>query len=77
MAKEYFKLIGVLVAVALAVAMLSECMQSLERNERNMVLIEDGYCYDADTKIIYMESDTGQHSMSVAYSPYYDEEGRL
>ena len=43
-----------------------------------MVYIREGYCYDADTKIIYRESiiDGGRYSYDApVYSPYINENG--
>ena len=49
-----------------------------EREDANMVYIEEGYCYDADTRIIYRETiiGGGRYSYdSPVYSPYINENG--
>lgn len=51
---------------------------SSERAEANMVYIKEGYCYDADTKIIYRETIVDGYSMShdtPTWSPYINENG--
>lgn len=51
---------------------------SSERANANMVYIQEGYCYDADTKIIYRESvvEGGRYSYdSPVYSPYINKNG--
>ena len=51
---------------------------SSEREAANMVYIKEGYCYDADTKIIHRESviDGGKYSYDTpVYTPYVNENG--
>lgn len=48
------------------------------REDNNMIWIKDGYCYDADTKIIYREIivDGGRYGNDTpTYSPYINENG--
>ena len=48
-----------------------------EREDANMVYIEEGYCYDTDTKIIYKETiiDGGKYYDTPTYYPYINENG--
>lgn len=51
---------------------------SSERADANMVYIQQGYCYDADTKIIYRESivEGGRYGYDTpVYSLYVNENG--
>ena len=57
--------------------MLVSCSQSCSRSEANMVMIESPYCYEADTKIIYLETEAGRYGIKTTYTPYYDENGNL
>ena len=68
-----FKIVGLL-ALVIAIAFLT---QSCNRNMQNMTQIKDGYCYENDTKIIYMESESGRYGLSLTYTPYYSENGNL
>lgn len=51
--------------------------RACSRAERNMVSIRNGYCYDRDTQIIYIESYAGRYGTDTTYSPYYDSNGDL
>lgn len=48
-----------------------------EREDANMIYIEEGYCYDADTKIIHKETiiDGGKYYDNPTYYPYVNENG--
>lgn len=48
-----------------------------EREEANMIYIEEGYCYDANTKIIHKEIiiDGGKYYDNPTYYPYVNENG--
>ena len=69
------------IALILVICLLFTCCNSnhisSEREDANMVYIEEGYCYNADTKIIYIENiiDGGRHYDSLVYSPYINENG--
>lgn len=65
------KTIGILIVCIILVS----CSQSLGRSEANMIMIDDPYCYEADTKIIYLESKSGRHGTYMSYEPYYDKDG--
>ena len=75
---------GALLCILLAIVlfMISSCNNdahvSSEREDANMVYIKEGYCYDADTKIIYRETITGRSKYSYdtpIYTPYINENG--
>ena len=59
-------------------AILDDAHVSSERENANMIWIQEGYCYDADTKIIYREVivDGGRYGNDTpTYSPYINENG--
>ena len=61
----------------LLIIILTFGSRACSRSDRNMVFIKDGYCYDRDTHIIYIESYTGRYGDDTAYTPYYDANGDL
>ena len=67
----------ILVILIICLAVFSQWCIEDSRSDRNMVYIEEGYCYDKNTKIIYIESYSGRHGTNTTYSPYYDSEGNL
>ena len=69
-----------IVVLVVMFLMLPSCNNShiaSERAEANMVYIEEGYCYDADTKIIHKETiiDGGRSFDNPTYYPYVNENG--
>ena len=69
-----------IVVLVVMLLMLPSCNNShiaSERAEANMVYIEEGYCYDADTKIIHKETiiDGGRSFDNPTYYPYVNENG--
>ena len=70
---------GTATIVVLLIILFSfrSCSVNKNRSERNMIPISEGYCYDQNTKIIYIESYTGRHGDKTSYSAYYDENGSL
>lgn len=50
--------------------------QSCDRDKHNMKVIKDGYCYEEDTFIIYIEEDSGRN-YNFIYVPYYNSDGNL
>ena len=68
-----FKLFGCF----LLIVSLTFGSRACSRSDKNMVLIKDGYCYDRDTHIIYIESYTGQYGTDTTHTPYYDTNGSL
>lgn len=71
------KLILEFIALIIVICIFTSCCQSCSRNERNMVYISEGYCYDQNTQIIYIESYTGRYGTDTSYNPYYNENGAL
>ena len=67
------KIAGCLFAMFLIASMGRAC----SRNNHNMVGIENGYAYDINTKIIYIESYSGRWGTETTYSPYYSPDGNL
>ena len=66
------------IVLCLVTSCCDDAHVSSERDNANMVYIREGYCYDADTKIIYRESiiDGGRYSYDApVYSPYINENG--
>lgn len=69
------------IALILVICFLFTCCNSnhisSEREDANMIYIEEGYCYDADTKIIHKEIiiDGGRHYDTPTYYPYVNENG--
>lgn len=45
-----------LVILIICLVVFVQCSVEDSRSDRNMVYIEEGYCYDKNTKIIYIES---------------------
>lgn len=71
------KLILEFIALIVVICIFTSCSQSCSRSDRNMVYISEGYCYDQDTQIIYIESYTGRYGMDTSYTPYYNTSGEL
>ena len=67
---------GTIIILIIALIFFINICDSCDRDDHNMVLIRDGYCYDRDTKIIYIESDAGRYT-GHSYSAYYDVNGNL
>lgn len=68
--------------IAAVLFMISSCNNDVHvssaREDANMVYIKEGYCYDADTKIIHRETITGRSKYSydtTIYTPYVNENG--
>ena len=66
-----------MILVIAFILIVNSCSISNSRNEKNMVVIKDGYCYDRDTKIIYIESYAGKYGNNTVYTIYYDENGNI
>lgn len=64
-----------LIAIIVLISMASSCHLSANRSEHNMTVIEDGYCYDNNTHIIYIESITGRLQDMPVYTIYVNENG--
>ena len=70
------------ILLLIVILMVSSCCNDAhitsERTNANMVSIKEGYCYDADTKIIYRETIVDGYGLSndtPTYSPYINENG--
>ena len=59
------------------IAICDSCSINESREKQNMVPIEEGYAYDANTKIIYKESfhGGGRAAKTTSYTPYISENG--
>lgn len=71
------KLILEFIALIIVICIFTSCSRSCSRSGRNMVYISEGYCYDQNTQIIYIESYTGRHGDLTSYATYYNENGNL
>lgn len=73
-------LIGYIILFIVLCLIMSCCNSNhvaSEREDANMVYIEYGFCYDANTKIIHRETiiDGGKYYDTPVYSPYINENG--
>lgn len=70
--------IDALIVIVLITVLISlkSCATDTSRKEHNMILIEKGYCYDNDTRVIYIESLSSSYGHTT-YAPYYNTEGEL
>ena len=53
---------------------------SNNREKNNMVLFEENYCYEKNTRIIYIENEisrTKYSSATTTYTPYINENGNF
>ena len=70
--------IALIVVLCIIMFFCNSAHVEAEREEANMIYIEKGYCYDADTKIIYRETiiDSGKYGYDTpTYTPYINENG--
>lgn len=72
-----FSLVLKLVGIFLLLCLITYGSQSCSRSEHNMIKIKSGYCYEEDTKIIYLESESGRYGTETVYTPYYSKSGGL
>lgn len=73
-----FGYIALIIVMCIIMSCCNSAHVSSKREDANMIYIEEGYCYDADTKIIYIETIIGQSKYSYdtpVYSPYINENG--
>lgn len=66
-----------LVAMFILILILTAGMKSCSRSESHMIYLSDGYTYHEDTKIIYIESESGRYGTKTSYAVYYDENGKV
>lgn len=69
--------IAKIIRCVILILLITSSSRSCSRSERNMVSIKEGYCYDYDTQIIYIESYTGRYGLETTYTPYYNFDGDL
>lgn len=68
------KIIGLFALVIL----ISLCSVMWHREQSGMIKINGQYCYEEDSKIIYIESVSySRYGDKTSYTPYYDENGKL
>lgn len=72
--KELRKLLVSIILLFILIVSMYSCNTNSDRDKYNMVLIEDGYCYNDDTKIIYTEYINGRDGRT-SYSVYLSENG--
>ena len=70
------------IAIFIVLMFIMSCSNGVhisnERDESNMIYIQEGYCYDKNTKIIYRETiiDNYRYGLDTpTYSPYINENG--
>lgn len=67
-----------IVLLALLLGFLNQLGVSEARRDAGMVYFADGYCYDAETKIIYREMIVESRSGdSPTYTPYINKDGNF
>lgn len=66
-----------LVICIFLIAIGNSCSINESREKQNMVPIEEGFAYDANTKIIYKEffHGGGRTAKTTSYTPYISENG--
>lgn len=71
------KMIGLIILLLFLVNISDSCSISDGRDDANMIYIEEGYCYDAETRFIYREIITGggRASKKPTYTIYINENG--
>ena len=71
-----FAYIALIVVLCIGMSCCNSARIESEREDANMVYIVEGYCYDADTKIIYKETIIeGYRYDTPTYTPYVNENG--
>lgn len=71
------KIIGMIILLIFLMNICDSCSISDGREEANMIYIEEGFCYDADTQFIYREIMTGggRTAKKPTYTIYINENG--
>lgn len=67
------KLILEIIASMLLIVFFSCSFKSCSRSSNDMIYIENGYCYDYETKIIHKEQQSGRYTYT--YIPHISENG--
>lgn len=73
-----FAYIALIVVLCIGMSCCNSAHIESEREDANMVYIKEGYCYDADTKIIYRETIIDGYKYSYdtpTYTPYINANG--
>ncbi len=74
----FFGYIALIIVICIGMSCCNNAHVESEREDANMVYIKEGYCYDANTKIIYRETiiDRGKYGYDTpTYYPYINENG--
>lgn len=74
--KPLIQTVLAIIVSTLIIGQLMSCSQENSRSIRNMSYISEGFCYDKDTRIVYIESYS-RHGFDTIYTPYYDKNGNL
>lgn len=71
------KMMGLILLIAFLMNVCNSCSVSSGRDKANMVYIEEGFCYDADTHFIYREIIVGggRTAQKPTYTIYVNENG--
>lgn len=71
------KTIAGLIVLIILFFIVQSCSVSSSRSVRNMEPIENGYCYNMGTGIIYIESYAGRYGTETVYTAYFDKNGNM
>lgn len=71
------KMIGLILLVAFLMNICNSCSVSSGRDKADMIYIEEGFCYDANTHFIYREIIVGggRTAQKPTYTIYVNENG--
>lgn len=70
--------IAAIVLIGLLCGFMNQLSVSDARREAGMIYFDDGYCYDAETKIIYREMIVeSRYGDSPTYTPYINKDGNF
>ena len=77
LAMSIVKMIGLVILLIFLVNVCDSCSISEGRDNANMIYIQEGYCYDAETRFIYREIMTGggRAAKKPTYTIYINENG--
>ena len=60
----------ILVCIVIILTVGTSMTKDKSRTDHNMIVIRDGYCYEADTHIVYLESESGRYGDTYVYTAY-------
>lgn len=66
-----------IVGCVILILIISAGSRSCSRSNSDMIYIQNGYCYDENTKIVYKESVVGRYDDDTTYTVYYNENGNV